>query len=156
MGQKVHPYGFRLGFTKTWRSRWFAKQDYAKLLKEDLELKEVAARAAEGGRRQLDRSRPSRQQAAHHDPHLASRHHHRPQGRRDREAEAGPGQEDQARSLHRYSGSAQARARCAAGVRIDRAAAGKARGVPPRDAQGGRLARCASAARESRFACRAA
>jgi small subunit ribosomal protein S3 len=40
MGQKVHPYGFRLGVTKTWRSRWFAKQDYAKLLKEDLELKE--------------------------------------------------------------------------------------------------------------------
>jgi len=40
MGQKVHPYGFRLGVTKTWRSRWFAKQDYAKLLREDLELKE--------------------------------------------------------------------------------------------------------------------
>ena len=39
MGQKVHPYGFRLGFTKPWRSRWFAKQDYAKLLQEDLELK---------------------------------------------------------------------------------------------------------------------
>src|ERR1700738_2284339 len=40
MGQKVHPYGFRLGITKTWRSRWFAKQDYARLLMEDLELKE--------------------------------------------------------------------------------------------------------------------
>ncbi len=40
MGQKVHPYGFRLGVTKTWRSRWFAKQDYAKLLKEDLDLKD--------------------------------------------------------------------------------------------------------------------
>ena len=40
MGQKVHPYGFRLGFNKTWRSRWFAKQDYAKLLQEDLELRE--------------------------------------------------------------------------------------------------------------------
>ncbi len=40
MGQKVHPYGFRLGVTKTWRSRWFAKHDYAKLLREDLELKE--------------------------------------------------------------------------------------------------------------------
>ncbi len=40
MGQKVHPYGFRLGVTKTWRSRWFAKQDYSKLLHEDLQLKE--------------------------------------------------------------------------------------------------------------------
>jgi small subunit ribosomal protein S3 len=40
MGQKVHPYGFRLGFNKPWRSRWFAKQGYPKLLQEDLELKE--------------------------------------------------------------------------------------------------------------------
>jgi small subunit ribosomal protein S3 len=40
VGQKVHPYGFRLGVTKTWRSRWFARQDYAKLLREDLELKD--------------------------------------------------------------------------------------------------------------------
>jgi small subunit ribosomal protein S3 len=41
MGQKVHPYGFRLGVTKVWRSRWFAKQDYAKLLHEDLGLKQL-------------------------------------------------------------------------------------------------------------------
>jgi small subunit ribosomal protein S3 len=41
MGQKVHPYGFRLGFNKPWRSRWFAKQQYSKLLQEDLELKEA-------------------------------------------------------------------------------------------------------------------
>jgi len=40
MGQKVHPYGFRLGFNKPWRSRWFAKQGYPKLLQEDLKLKE--------------------------------------------------------------------------------------------------------------------
>jgi small subunit ribosomal protein S3 len=41
MGQKVHPYGFRLGYTKTWRSRWFAKQGYADLLHEDLKLKKA-------------------------------------------------------------------------------------------------------------------
>ena len=41
MGQKVHPYGFRLGFNKPWRSRWFAKQDYAKLLQEDVELRDT-------------------------------------------------------------------------------------------------------------------
>ena len=40
MGQKVHPYGFRLGFNKPWRSRWYSKQGYAGLLREDLELKE--------------------------------------------------------------------------------------------------------------------
>ncbi len=41
MGQKVHPYGFRLGVTKNWRSRWFATADYAKLLHEDLDLKKM-------------------------------------------------------------------------------------------------------------------
>ena len=39
MGQKVHPFGFRLGYNKTWKSRWFAKKDYADLLHEDLQLK---------------------------------------------------------------------------------------------------------------------
>ena len=39
MGQKTHPYGFRLGITKPWRSRWFAKRDYSRLLHEDLKLK---------------------------------------------------------------------------------------------------------------------
>ena len=39
MGQKVHPYGFRLGYNKPWHSRWFAKRDFSKLLIEDLNLK---------------------------------------------------------------------------------------------------------------------
>ncbi len=39
MGQKTHPYGFRLGYTRTWRSRWYAKKDYAKLLHEDLAIR---------------------------------------------------------------------------------------------------------------------
>ena len=39
MGQKVHPTGLRLGYTKTWRSRWYAEKDYAGLLREDLSLK---------------------------------------------------------------------------------------------------------------------
>jgi len=40
VGQKVHPYGFRLGFNKTWRSRWYSDRDYAKLLHEDLALRD--------------------------------------------------------------------------------------------------------------------
>jgi len=40
VGQKVHPYGFRLGFNKTWRSRWYSDRDYAKLLHEDLDLRQ--------------------------------------------------------------------------------------------------------------------
>ena len=39
MGQKVHPIGFRLGFNKTWRSRWYAEKEYANLLHEDIVLK---------------------------------------------------------------------------------------------------------------------
>lgn len=35
MGQKTHPYGFRLGITKPWKSKWFAGKDYANLLVED-------------------------------------------------------------------------------------------------------------------------
>lgn len=40
MGQKIHPYGFRLGYNKTWHSRWFADQDYSKILHQDLKLRE--------------------------------------------------------------------------------------------------------------------
>ena len=39
MGQKVHPYGFRVGINKPWRSRWFVSRDYDKLLVEDVHLK---------------------------------------------------------------------------------------------------------------------
>jgi len=40
VGQKVHPYSFRLGYIKTWRSRWFAKQkNFADLLYEDYNIR---------------------------------------------------------------------------------------------------------------------
>jgi small subunit ribosomal protein S3 len=59
MGQKVHPYGFRLGVTKTWRSRWFSKQDYAKLLHEDLELKQdLLKRLKAAGVSSIEMDRP--------------------------------------------------------------------------------------------------
>ena len=40
MGQKVNPYGIRLGINKTWSSRWFSKKKYTKLLHQDLKIKE--------------------------------------------------------------------------------------------------------------------
>lgn len=40
MGQKAHPYGLRLGYIRTWRSRWFARKDYTKLLHEDLKIRD--------------------------------------------------------------------------------------------------------------------
>ena len=39
MGQKVHPYGLRLGINKPWKSRWFVERGYDKLLVEDVKLK---------------------------------------------------------------------------------------------------------------------
>src|SRR6266850_974893 len=41
MGQKTHPYGFRLGYNKPWKSRWYADRDYADLLFEDIKLRET-------------------------------------------------------------------------------------------------------------------
>ena len=39
MGQKVNPHGIRLGINKTWSSRWFSKNEYTKLLHQDLKIK---------------------------------------------------------------------------------------------------------------------
>ena len=39
MGQKVHPYGFRLGVNKTWVSKWCVRRDFSSLLMEDIKLR---------------------------------------------------------------------------------------------------------------------
>ncbi|MDR2492944.1 MAG: 30S ribosomal protein S3 [Coriobacteriales bacterium] len=39
MGQKVYPTGFRLGITEQWRSRWYARKDYASTLEGDIALR---------------------------------------------------------------------------------------------------------------------
>jgi small subunit ribosomal protein S3 len=39
MGQKTHPYGFRLVYNKTWHSRWYADHQYADTLEADLKLR---------------------------------------------------------------------------------------------------------------------
>ena len=49
MGQKVHPYGFRVGYNKDWHSHWFAKQEFATFLAEDLKLKRDLKRRFSGG-----------------------------------------------------------------------------------------------------------
>jgi len=55
MGQKVHPYGFRVGYNKDWHSHWFAKQDFASNLAEDLKLKrELKKRFGGGGVSHID------------------------------------------------------------------------------------------------------
>ena len=59
MGQKVHPYGFRLGITKPWRSRWFVERDYDKLLLEDVKLKaELKEKLKSAGVSSIEIERP--------------------------------------------------------------------------------------------------
>ena len=41
MGRKVHPYGFRVGVTKDWMSKWFSERDYATLVLEDMRLRRL-------------------------------------------------------------------------------------------------------------------
>lgn len=56
MGQKVHPYGFRLGYNKDWHSHWFAKsKQFGDFLHEDLRLKrELKKRFAGAGVSHVD------------------------------------------------------------------------------------------------------
>ena len=54
MGQKVNPYGFRLGITTDWKSRWFAEdEEYKDLLVEDWKIRDYL-------RTQLERAMVSR------------------------------------------------------------------------------------------------
>ncbi len=49
MGQKVHPYGFRLGFTRDWSAKWYAKKNYTRFLLDDLKLRKVIEQRCSGG-----------------------------------------------------------------------------------------------------------
>ena len=40
MGQKVHPYGFRLGVNKTWQSTWCVRREFPELLIQDIKLRD--------------------------------------------------------------------------------------------------------------------
>ena len=42
MGQKIHPIGFRMGTSATWKSRWFAKGDkYKQNVLEDIKIRDL-------------------------------------------------------------------------------------------------------------------
>lgn len=41
MGQKIHPYGLRLGIITDWKSRWYNEKDYAELVLEDAEIRKM-------------------------------------------------------------------------------------------------------------------
>ena len=44
MGHKVHPYGFRLGVTRTWTAKWYQDKEYTTLLKEDITIRELVGK----------------------------------------------------------------------------------------------------------------
>ncbi len=44
MGRKVHPYGFRLGTSRTWNAKWYADKNYTELLKEDITIRQLVGR----------------------------------------------------------------------------------------------------------------
>ena len=47
MGQKVNPYGFRLGVTTDWKSRWFSERDYKDYLTQDWKIRRYLMRELE-------------------------------------------------------------------------------------------------------------
>ncbi|MBK8176100.1 MAG: 30S ribosomal protein S3 [Rhodospirillales bacterium] len=61
MGQKVNPVGLRLGINRTWDSRWFADENYAALLQEDLRIREfLHKRLAQAGVSRVVIERPAK------------------------------------------------------------------------------------------------
>lgn len=60
MGQKVNPYGFRLGVTTDWKSKWFADREYQSSLIEDIKIREylnAQLEAAAVSRIEVERTR---------------------------------------------------------------------------------------------------
>ena len=61
MGQKVNPIGLRVGINRTWDSRWFADDDYAGLLHEDIRIRrELRKRLAQAGVSRIVIERPAK------------------------------------------------------------------------------------------------
>jgi small subunit ribosomal protein S3 len=60
MGQKINPYGFRLGITTDWKSRWFSEREYKDYLTEDWKIRDqimVLLESAAISRIEIERTR---------------------------------------------------------------------------------------------------
>src|SRR6202051_1215284 len=60
MGQKVNPYGFRLGITTDWKSRWFEERNYREFVVEDWKIRDYLMRQLESAavsRIEIERTR---------------------------------------------------------------------------------------------------
>jgi small subunit ribosomal protein S3 len=55
VGQKIHPYGFRLGVIYPWKSNWYARRDYAEQLHEDIWIRtHIRSRLSRAGISSID------------------------------------------------------------------------------------------------------
>ncbi|MDD5040345.1 MAG: 30S ribosomal protein S3 [Patescibacteria group bacterium] len=58
MGQKVHPRAFRMGINQGWKSKWFARKDYAALVEQDINMRKfIAKKLRESGIGSIDINR---------------------------------------------------------------------------------------------------
>src|SRR6186997_2439361 len=60
MGQKINPYGFRLGITTDWKSRWFSEREYKQYLTEDWTIRRALMQKLESAavsRIEIERTR---------------------------------------------------------------------------------------------------
>ena len=61
MGHKINPIGMRLGITRTWDSRWYADKDYARLLHDDIKLRNhLRAKLSQAGVSKVVIERPAK------------------------------------------------------------------------------------------------
>ncbi len=49
MGQKIHPYGLRLGIVTDWKSRWYSDKDYAANVNQDHQIRHYLRRELKRG-----------------------------------------------------------------------------------------------------------
>jgi small subunit ribosomal protein S3 len=55
VGHKVNPYGFRLGVIYPWKSKWYARKDYAQALHEDVRIRRyITSRLTRAGISSVD------------------------------------------------------------------------------------------------------
>ena len=73
MGQKINPYGFRLGVTTDWKSRWFSERDYKEYLTEDWKIRKALMTKLESRCGQPHRDRAHPRQGPRRHPHRPSR-----------------------------------------------------------------------------------
>ncbi len=92
MGQKVNPYGIRLGITRDWMSKWYAsKKQFPTNVHTDFRVREFLTTRLKDASVSRVGDRARREEGEHHHSDRASGHRDRQEGRGHREAAPGDG-----------------------------------------------------------------